>query len=118
MADPVVEPKVGGRLQKFWQQWDQIFRDPWLTDTIRRGFRFNLKQMPPLTLEPEEIHYPAHHADILQVAIDKLISKDAVEEIPPQVSPGLYSRIFLVPKKSSTEMRMIHNLKVFNENYL
>jgi ribonuclease HI len=110
---------VGGRLQEFWQQWDLLFQDPWLTDTIRRGFRFNLKQYPPLTVEPEQVQYSEHHVDILQEAVDKLIIKGAVREIPPdQMTPGFYSRIFLVPKKSSSEMRMIHNLKIFNENYL
>jgi hypothetical protein len=34
------------------------------------------------------------------------------------LTPGFYSDIFLVPKKDSSDLRMIHNLAIFNDRYL
>ncbi len=59
------------------------------------------------------------HVAVLAEAIGKLVEKRAVRELTvPVHTPGFYSRVFLVPKKGSTELRMIHNLKSFNKDFL
>ena len=111
---PVSETQVGSRLQKFWQNWEFYLEDPWVTDVLRHGYRFELVKSPPLTLEPVERLYSVEQGLILSEAIQSLVTKGAVRMIhPDHLNPGFYSQIFLVPKKGSSEFRMIHNLKEY-----
>ena len=51
--------------------------------------------------------------------VEILVEKNAVQELfLPEVTPGFYSHIFLVPKKNSQKLRMIHNLADFNRLFL
>jgi hypothetical protein len=54
--------------------------------------------------------YLDDHSEILWDVVDKLVKKNTVEKFDPSHrTPGFYSHIFLVTKKSSVDMRMIHN---------
>ncbi|XP_041354618.1 uncharacterized protein LOC121372380 [Gigantopelta aegis] len=70
----------------------------------------------------EEMLLEAFKEDIclvLQETVDKLLEKGAVQKIPLQhITPGFYSKIFLVPKKDSGDLCMIHNLAYFNLHHL
>ncbi|XP_048255120.1 uncharacterized protein LOC124112582 [Haliotis rufescens] len=122
LPQPVRPPfpsPVGARLQTYWENWEQVFDDPWVVNMIRYGYRLDLKADPPLTATPLEGFYSEADLPILADAIGRLVEKRAVRELAlPEITPGFYSRIFLVPKKDSAELRMIHNLKSFNEFYL
>lgn len=96
-----------------------MFDDPWVVNTLRYGYRLDLVTDPPLTVAPLEGFYTEADIPVLADAVGKLVEKRAVRELAtPEITPGFYSRIFLVPKKDSPELRMIHNLKSFNESYL
>ena len=110
---------VGGRLRFHWALWDQLFNDPWVVDTLKYGYQLTLIESPPLTTAPRERLYSLAHQATLADAVAKLVDKRAVRELVlPERTPGFYSEIFLVPKKDSPELRMIHNLKSFNKNFL
>ena len=116
---PVRESPVGGRLQTYWANWDQLLADPWVVNVLKEGYRLDLECQPPLTTAPRQREYTQSHQVLLADAIGKLVQKRAVRELTlPEITAGFYSDVFLVPKKDSTELRMIHNLKSFNKNYL
>ncbi|XP_041369757.1 LOW QUALITY PROTEIN: sacsin-like [Gigantopelta aegis] len=68
---------------------------------------------PPLTLTPREKFHSAAHVQVLQDSVNKLLKKGAVCRIPlVDLTPGFYCDIFLVPKKDSQDLRMIHSMTI------
>ena len=115
---PIRSSPVGGRLGLFWENW-AILEDPYVTNVLHHGYRLPIAETPPLTSAPQPRVYSSHQHQLLRENIDILLEKRAVRVVHnPLHAPGFYSPIFLVPKKGSTKMRMIHNMAYFNEHYL
>ena len=82
---------------------------------LRWGYRIPLSQDPPLS------HYPLCHSGYvdqemdshLAVAVEKLLQKDAIEEVQNIYTPGFYSVLFLRPKATGG-WRPIIDLKQLN----
>ena len=89
---------------------------PWLIRVIRRSYRLDRKVT---TLNPDLKGRIVLRAARSGTTGDSLLPKDAVRKLEvDHLVLGFYSRIFLVPQKSSDDLRMIHNLDRFNEDYL
>ena len=116
---PATQGPVGGRLQRFWRQWKDRGAHPWVVGVLRWGYiiQFNT--------EPTLVHYPTVESGyqdqtmntFLLEAVQKLIEKDAIEEIYKHDSPGYYSRLFLTPKASGG-WRPIIDLKPLNPSVI
>ncbi len=77
------------------------------------GYRLPLLLSPPLAVTPLLPSYPAAHLPLLPEHIAALLSTDAIVRVDvPSMCPGFYSRLFLVPKKNSSKLRMIHVWRV------
>ena len=109
---------VGGRLKAFAPNWE-VLGDPFVSETLSKGFRVPVRAAPPLTTTPNVHQLPPEHLAVVQLAVDTLVEKRAVVRLPsPPTSPGFYSPIFTVPKKNSSKRRLIHNMKWLNKNVL
>ncbi|XP_067661149.1 uncharacterized protein [Haliotis asinina] len=115
---PVHPTPVGGRLGIFWANWT-FLEDPFVCKILRAGYKLPLAGAPPLTTTPLSRVYSIDQQVLILENINILLTKRAIEIVSePHHSPGFYSPIFLVPKKGSTKMRMIHNTATFNSLYL
>ena len=103
--------QVGGRLQNFWKVWQQLGADPWVVSTIREGYAIEFLQSPPLSSTPI-YNLNSQHPQV-RVEIEKMIQKGALEKVQNPNSPGFYSRIFVVPKKTG-DLRPVIDLKLLN----
>ena len=107
---PMQEIPVGARLLHFKQRLLQITSDAWVLSLVSRGLTFQFQRRPPLSRVPIELVSP--HQNIPD-SIRRLLEKQAVERVQDPHSPGFYSRLFLVQKKSGS-WRPVIDLKMFN----
>ena len=84
--------KIAGRLSKFSGAWSEIGADPWVMRIVQLGYK-----IPFVTLPPQ--------------SVQELWNKGAIEPAP--LSPGFYSRLFLV-RKATGEWRPIIDLSSLN----
>ena len=103
---------MGGRLNLFVAEWSSIGVDDWVHSVIKNGLPLEFESYPFLSLTP--IHLSQKHPDISK-AIRQLLEKGAVERVVNPLSPGFYSRLFLVPKKDGS-LRPIIDLSILNRH--
>ena len=109
---------VGGHLAKCIHHWSNITKDPWILNTIH-DFHINFSHTPPLAHSPPLHQDPSmtkEQAMILSEEIHSLLEKSAIMCLPPQLGPGFYSNVFVVPKRDGG-WRPIINLQKLN-NYI
>lgn len=92
---------IGGCLARHLAAWEEIGAEQWVLSVLRRGYRIPLSAIPPLS--PRTLSFTSYLRDTnrdmaLSEEIAALLRKEAVEEAP--LSPGYYSRVFVVPKAS------------------
>ena len=107
---PMQEIPVGARLLHFKQRLLQITSDALVLSLVSRGLTFQFERRPPLSRVPIEL---VSQHQYIPDSIRGLLEKQAVERVQDPHSPGFYSRLFLVQKKSSS-WRPVIDLKVFN----
>ncbi|XP_067670864.1 uncharacterized protein [Haliotis asinina] len=114
---PQASAPGGGRLGIFWRNWS-ILEDPYITRILKKGYKLPVRQPPLLTSQSSARVYPELHRQLLADNIEMLLGKCAIEKVLDPHSRGFYSPIFLIPKKDSDKLRMIHNMAAFNNHYL
>ena len=90
--------RVGARLTNFVQQWQNLLGDCRASRTLGNGVQLEWESLPPLTRTPISFSTRNTPKD-LQTAVDKLLSKGAIEPVFRPETKGFFSRLFLVPKK-------------------
>ena len=108
-------PPVGARLKLFWREWESRGASPWIVSVLREGYSLELEKDPPLTTHPSVIskYQDLEKQETLAREIQSLLQKGALEEVVDTSSPGFYSRMFLVPKKTG-DLRPIIDLSILN----
>ena len=91
---------VGARLLNFVEAWSAITQDSWALSILRKGYRIPFAREPPLLLSPILFPVAQQHLNHLREEVQILLEKKAVEIVRDTTSPGFYSRIFLVKKKT------------------
>ena len=96
------QPKVGGRLRDFWRVWLKAGALPSVVRTLRDGLLLDFLAKPPLNRKPSiNSAYPDMERNLLLLeAVDGMLLKGVIVPVKNVTSPGFYSRLFLVPKKS------------------
>ena len=116
---PVVPPtsdlRVGGRLQGYWEKWQQAGASPWVVEVLKEGFRVQFHREPPLRRTPW-FGLNSKHPEV-NAHIQKMLDKGALEEVRDPSTPGYYSRIFLTPKRTG-DLRPVIDLKQLNKYIL
>jgi ribonuclease HI len=103
---------LGGRLQKFWKVWESEGADPWVVSTLREGYALEFESDPILSSHPLW-GLNSRHPQV-DLEIQEMVNKGALEEVENPKSPGFYSRIFVVPKTNG-KWRPVIDLKSLNQ---
>ena len=108
-------PNVGGRLQQFWQVWQELGANPRVVSIIRDGYSLPFKQRPPLSRVPVVLSGYANprRNKVLKQALLTLQEKLVVERVLVRSSLTFYNRLFLVPKPNG-KWRPILDLSQLN----
>ena len=105
---------VGARLSQFVQQWEEVLGPCRAVQTLQSGVLLEFDQNPPLSRYPRAFSTRNSRQD-LQLAVEKLLQKGAVEKVRCARTKGFYSRLFLVPKKTG-DMRPVIDLSCLNRH--
>ena len=91
---------VGGRLQSFWQVWQNMGSNPRVVSILKEGYTLPFKQRPLLTRFPlVQSGYSSPTKNMyLKEALISLMNKLVVEKVVVKSSLAFYNRLFLVPK--------------------
>ena len=118
--DPLLIPrpdlKVGARISYFLPQWEEVTSDTWVLGVVARGLPITFHQQPPLASRPifERPPVDPEKCLALRQEVQAMLEKGAIQELPKDDrSPGFYSRIFLVRKKSG-KWRPVIDLSILN----
>ncbi len=113
---PIPRP-VGARLLSFAREWNRLTTDQFVRSVVRKGYRIELDSSPNLSPVPipMQLSRDSEKAQSLRQEIISLLDKRAIEELDlASLSPGFYSRIFLVRKKDG-DWRPVFDLKSLNQ---
>ena len=103
------------RLKYHFEFWKSISTEPWITQTVR-GLKIDLVSKVQQHKIPREINFSSQDQILIDAEISKMVETGIIEPVSNQPEPGEYiSNIFIRPKKP-TGIRVILNLKSFNEN--
>ena len=108
-------PPVGGRLGLYWNIWATLPGAVWQVKLLSQGLTLQFVQMPPLSVSPIAIKLPLNvlKRQVLLQEIQSLLDKEAIEVVSDR-SPGFYSHLFTVPKRSGG-FRPVVDLKRLNK---
>ena len=98
--DYPVDLAPGGRLQSYYQVWEQKECQPRVALILKHGYKIIL--VHPIELS----HFPTIHSGyadpqkqrFLLDCVQEMLQKKAVIQVKMSASLGFYSRLFLVPK--------------------
>ncbi len=83
----------------------------WLTRTIRLGYAIQFARRPPKFNGVLETAVAAWNAPVLHKEIAVLLTKDAIEPVPPaEMRQGFYSPYFIAPKKGGSHQPILDRL--------
>ena len=100
----------GGRVARFVESWSIITKDPWIQQTVSRGFRLDFVSEPVQYFIPRNTPMTDTQSDLCDGEVRSLLDKGAVVRVHGE---EFLSGIFLIPKKSGG-FRPIINLKGLN----
>ena len=97
------EIPVGGRLKHFVHVWEKITQYQWVLSVLREGLKLGFTTKPHFTgIRQTDVN--AQNAAILQLEVEQLLQKVAIEPTPPgEMKTGFYSTFFVDPKKTGDQ---------------
>ncbi|XP_034564504.1 uncharacterized protein LOC117830473 [Notolabrus celidotus] len=97
--------------------WRACAVHPWVLSTVSKGYRLQFAMKPPRFNGVLVSVARGEAAQVLEEEITSLLNKRAIRAVPDvEAQQGFYSRYFLVPKKGSTSLRPILDLRVLNKH--
>ena len=95
-----------------FSEWQKITTDQWILDTVEKGYKIEFEVLPCGGLAANEIVFSQDKAKLIDLEIEKLLAKGAIEIVEP-INGQFISNIFVVPKKDGS-LRPVINLKKLN----
>ena len=111
-ATPNLYNIFAGRISRFLLNWKALTCDPWVIQTVEKGYVIPLTMTPTQQHHPYSPHLSTREESLLREEIQLLLQKQAVQEVVPSTK-GFYSNMFMVPKKDGGQ-RPVINLKHLN----
>lgn len=96
------DTQVGGRLQLFGENWENLGCSPSIMRVLREGVGLSFCLRSLLSRRPTPPRDP-----ILSKIVLSLLAKRVIEPVTDTSSPGFYSRLFFVPRKSGGHIPII-----------
>jgi ribonuclease HI len=107
--------QVGACLLGLQSQWAARGASQWMQNLISFGYAPTLLAAPPLTVHPPFAVHSRDKQARLDDIVQQLLLKRVVEVVQdPASSPGMYSYLFLRPKKTGG-FRPVFNMKPLNK---
>src|SRR5207253_88437 len=100
-------------LQHHVRSWEEITEDTWVRQVVTHGYYPHFQFTPPLQ-SPPPFWITPRQTEQVQHEVDLLLKKGAVQKTTDPLTPGFYSPLFVVPKKTGGS-RLIFNLKNLNK---
>ena len=116
MGPRTVPAPLAGALNRRFHVWLAHCKNAWILRVVRDGYRIPWAVgPPPLSKDPLNKNPPKDQQQrhIVQCEINNLLRKGTIIT-SDATSPGFYSRLFMVPKKSG-ELRPILDLSALNK---
>lgn len=107
---------AGGRLARFYEAWRSCTTNPWVLSVVRQGLRVPFLRKPYQHKVPPETT-PSSDPTLTREAVLEFIEENVLEKAPrkiPRWSPLFRHSHFTVPKKGTTKVRHIINMKSGN----
>lgn len=106
----------GGRLAKFYEGWLRCTKNKWVLSVVRHGLRVPFRCRPHQRIPPPETT-PSSDRTLTGEAVQEFLDENVLEPAPrktPRWSPLYRHSHFTVPKKGTTKVRHIINMKAGN----
>ncbi|XP_041432012.1 uncharacterized protein LOC121397903 isoform X2 [Xenopus laevis] len=116
-ARSLSQDPVGGRLGKFYKEWETTIRDRWVLQIISVGYKLEFKRrhLKSLFLQSRIPGEPRARQALSKILMD-LWKQEVIRPVPKsQRGLGVYSPLFLIKKKTG-EYRAILDLRVLNRS--
>ena len=107
---------IAGKTQLFKTNWAKITKDKWINSVIM-GYKVELEEIPIQKSIPKPIQFTKEEQDKIDIEIRRFLEHNIVEEVTNSDPDEFISNIFCRPKKDG-KVRIILNLKIFNEFFL
>ena len=105
-----------GSLSKHIVAWEELQASQWAIGVVRSGFRLPWKgSKAPLSQFPVNFPPPRdpQAVQVLDLEVQDLLTKGAIQPVQNPFSPGFYGRLFVVPKASGG-WRPVLDLSILN----
>ena len=119
VSHPTGNDCLGSRLQQYAKVWHNLHVHPRVVGLLNEGYLLPFKIRPKLSKIPLILsHYRnAHKEKILTDTVQDLLQKGAITKVLDPITPGFYSRVFLVPKPNQ-KWRPVIDLSLLNHHLI
>lgn len=107
---------IAGKTKKHRYNWYKLTNDKWIWDTIK-GYKIELRNEPRQNTVPKPLKFSAEEQLKINNEIDRFLQCKIIEPVFGTDENEYISNIFIRPKKDG-KVRVILNLKTFNENHM
>lgn len=107
---------IEGKTSQCIDNWRKITNDKWILQTIS-GYEVELENVPKQNSVPKPLSVTDSEQHMINTEIKRFLDAKIVEKIYKADEGGYISNIFFCPKKDG-KIRIILNLKTFNENHM
>ena len=105
-----------GKTKNFKGNWFKLTHDKWIRDTIS-GYRVEVEEVPKQFNIPNPIKFSDEEQSKIDSEVNRFIKCKIIEKATEAHNNEFISNIFFRPKKDG-KVRIILNLKNFNEHFL
>lgn len=106
---------IGGKVAQFVANWQTLTSDNWILQTIQ-GNIVELQNLEVVGNTPHSLQLPEHDSEMLNAALHEYFHQGIIERTEHKLG-SFYSTVFPRPKRDGA-VRVIFNLKTFNEKYI
>ena len=107
-------PFVAGGISRKLSEWKKLTRDTEILSLVK-GIKLDFFQDPVQHKLPHEIKFNAQESKVVQAELEKFEALGVIKK--SMWCPGDFvSNLFTRPKKDSSKLRILANLKILNQN--